>query len=634
MDTVAGPHMHTADITANKVDENGSSEAVSKMEKAEVGMHSQPEDASTVVDQNSQASEKFDKTEGSDHCLNPPSTNSEIASLPDVQAIAPEESISDIKRHEHLDSIEESSSLLAADDDHAKIEKVESKAFEAEVPMASDKNSSAVSTQGQTSVISGSVSEEQHSCVPTSEEDTNTPTSSKLYLPGTDVSNTGCATTATPIPMDLGSGEQSLSTKQDDTGIHTEKDVAAFSMFRNLSGEGEETSDMALASKACENGISTPVSQLSEIPDDPSLVASDCLSVSQSPIGTPSTSVKETEEDTELSQSSRNSSRKRPLTNSKLAVEKDGEDGTVVDITADKIFEYQWPNEKGAEYFVLQEQISEYLGVVSFKRKHRDLQRRPVEPRERTFLREKNIVTEMQCDLGLTALRSEEVYDLMARDYPEKFKDVAEMLHRRERQRICDDHKGYEMPNIEKSKMTSFIKKAVQSAAEFNALFNRERREERQAYFDLQTMEVHWPCGRYKKLPPELTKPSPYPVALIPGQFQEYYKQYSAQELKYLPLKTTMYSPPRAVTNIYADPEGGSEDEEDQAADERVIASLNEEASSGSDSSSDDSDDDTTTGMDSESASQKSERSIPQRQMMVLPPVTSTPTRTPTATLR
>jgi len=34
------------------------------------------------------------------------------------------------------------------------------------------------------------------------------------------------------------------------------------------------------------------------------------------------------------------------------------------------------------------------------------------------------------------------------------------------------------------------------------------------------------PQGKYKILPTERTKVSPYPVALIPGQFQEYYKRY------------------------------------------------------------------------------------------------------------
>ena len=43
------------------------------------------------------------------------------------------------------------------------------------------------------------------------------------------------------------------------------------------------------------------------------------------------------------------------------------------DFTADKLFEYQWPqtgNKKGGEQYMIQEQVSQYLGVLSFKRKY------------------------------------------------------------------------------------------------------------------------------------------------------------------------------------------------------------------------------------------------------------------------
>lgn len=124
---------------------------------------------------------------------------------------------------------------------------------------------------------------------------------------------------------------------------------------------------------------------------------------------------------------------------------------------------------------------------------------------------------------------------------------------------------------VEASKVPEYIKKAAKKAAEFNSNFNRERMEERRAYFDLQThvsstleklilfsdvlRDKNWPLctagctlgntaesldnvfgvfsqiiqvpqGRFKVLAPELTKTGPYPVALIPGQFQEYYKRY------------------------------------------------------------------------------------------------------------
>lgn len=70
---------------------------------------------------------------------------------------------------------------------------------------------------------------------------------------------------------------------------------------------------------------------------------------------------------------------------------------------------------------MLQEQISEFLGIKSFKRKYPDLHRRQVEMDEKEFLKEWGVVTETQCDLGLTALRADEVIDLMVRDYIEKY---------------------------------------------------------------------------------------------------------------------------------------------------------------------------------------------------------------------
>ena len=37
---------------------------------------------------------------------------------------------------------------------------------------------------------------------------------------------------------------------------------------------------------------------------------------------------------------------------------------------ASKLIEYQWPQEKGSEWYMLQEQVTEYLDIVSFKRKY------------------------------------------------------------------------------------------------------------------------------------------------------------------------------------------------------------------------------------------------------------------------
>lgn len=48
---------------------------------------------------------------------------------------------------------------------------------------------------------------------------------------------------------------------------------------------------------------------------------------------------------------------------------------------------------------------------------------------------------------------------------------------------------------VEASKVPEYIKKAAKKAAEFNSNLNRERMEERRAYFDLQTH-----VGRFKFL--------------------------------------------------------------------------------------------------------------------------------------
>lgn len=70
---------------------------------------------------------------------------------------------------------------------------------------------------------------------------------------------------------------------------------------------------------------------------------------------------------------------------------------------------------------MIQEQIAEYLGVKSFKRKYPDLERRTVEMEERNHLIERGLVTEKMCDLGVTAVYAVDVLDIMHQDFNEKF---------------------------------------------------------------------------------------------------------------------------------------------------------------------------------------------------------------------
>ncbi|XP_040023364.1 PHD finger protein 10 isoform X1 [Gasterosteus aculeatus] len=239
---------------------------------------------------------------------------------------------------------------------------------------------------------------------------------------------------------------------------------------------------------------------------------------------------------------------------------------------AENLTEYKWPADDTGEYYMLQEQVSEYLGVTSFKRKYPDMERRDLSHKEKLYLREQNVITETQCTLGLTALRSDEVIDLMIKEYPAKHAEYSVILQERERQRIAKEYSQMQQQNsqkVEASKVPEYIKKAAKKAAEFNINFNRERMEERRAYFDLQTHIIQVPQGRFKVLAPELTKSGPYPVALIPGQFQDYYKRYSPNELRYLPINTALFEPPLDPELPALDSEPDSDDQEDGKADKK-----------------------------------------------------------------
>ena len=191
---------------------------------------------------------------------------------------------------------------------------------------------------------------------------------------------------------------------------------------------------------------------------------------------------------------------------------------------AEKLIEYQWPTDFGEHYFI-QEHVSEYLGIMSFKRKYPNLRRHPLDMQERDYLREQGIVSEMACDLGLTAVRSEDALDVMFQDFPDKFEELQDILRIRHEKDIKDQGKvDYQVPDLDKSKMHEYSRKAAEDAARFNANLNKERREERRYNFDMQTFTLQIPHGRRKIVPAEYTKLGNYPIAVLPGQYTDYYK--------------------------------------------------------------------------------------------------------------
>lgn len=93
--------------------------------------------------------------------------------------------------------------------------------------------------------------------------------------------------------------------------------------------------------------------------------------------------------------------------------------------------------------------------------------------------------------------------------------------------------------------------RAIKNAIKYNVLLNQVRREERKVSMDMQTFTVHYPVGygkdnkmlqknvstgRYRKV-------GKYPVATLHGQYQDWYIDYTSDELKYFPINTVLYGP-------------------------------------------------------------------------------------------
>jgi len=214
-------------------------------------------------------------------------------------------------------------------------------------------------------------------------------------------------------------------------------------------------------------------------------------------------------------------------------------------VTPETLFEYKWPLEgRNSEHYFLQEQVTEYIQVKSFKRKYPDCPRRLVEAAERDFLMEMRIVNETQADLGLTAIPSSSVLDIMCQDFYEKYDNYMRVLNERKERNLRNTNYSSGGGDVK-------VEEAAKLAAEYNRQLNQERREQRNSYFDIQTFTVHKPkTGKGRMAVLQKPKLGNYPVALIPGQFVDSYKAYNSKELNYFPLNTVMTAPPKPGTTL------------------------------------------------------------------------------------
>lgn len=246
--------------------------------------------------------------------------------------------------------------------------------------------------------------------------------------------------------------------------------------------------------------------------------------------------------------------------------------------SAEQVIEYQWPPDRTGEFYLLRHQVCQFLETEDLEEKYPELERHILAEEEKEYLKEKGAVNDESQDL--VAFKTEDVCQLMIDSFPKKFQEYIRVTHNKERQRLIKKTEE-EKKALETRKVANYIKRAIKDAAEFNAQLAQQRREERCSYFDMQTQIIHVPVNKTTRLPKHCTKPSLYPVSLLPGQFQEYYKRYTPEELKNFPLGTVLEMPtPPLPPAPYIPPQ------KDESAEESDDISLPESTADESDAES------------------------------------------------
>lgn len=96
------------------------------------------------------------------------------------------------------------------------------------------------------------------------------------------------------------------------------------------------------------------------------------------------------------------------------------------------------------------------------------------------------------------------------------------------------------------------VRRAIESASEFNLFLNRQRQLERSVYMDSQTDTVNYPVGlgRHNKTLTKTNKIGRYPIAVMPNQYQDWYIEYTPQELDFLPVDTVLKGPIMSIDKL------------------------------------------------------------------------------------
>ena len=78
--------------------------------------------------------------------------------------------------------------------------------------------------------------------------------------------------------------------------------------------------------------------------------------------------------------------------------------------------------------------------------------------------------------MGLTAILSSDVLDIMSRDFYEKYEEYMSVMAERKNRQLSSGLKPYSTAvTVERHQLANFIEKAVQETAEWNKKMNQDR---------------------------------------------------------------------------------------------------------------------------------------------------------------
>jgi len=110
----------------------------------------------------------------------------------------------------------------------------------------------------------------------------------------------------------------------------------------------------------------------------------------------------------------------------------------------------------------------------------------------------------------------------------------------RMKQGLIDKQKELDVIKSDTNKLEELRKKAMRSAVEFNSELQAVRRSERKHFWDIQTSIIQSPSGRWYRVPKEQSRPSPYPCAVLPGQYTSHVKPFAPEQLRQWPVSTVL----------------------------------------------------------------------------------------------